>query len=254
MTSQFDLNEYIFHHVLDSKEWDLPFLAPIILPGFLSLHAVMLFLCSAILITLFVFLYDKKSRVPRGLTNLLEVFVVFIRDEIAIKNLGDEDGRKMAPFFCTLFFFILGLNLLGMVPAFSTATANINVTGALAAIVLGVLTIGTIMKNGFHGFFKSLTPSGVPWPILFVLVPIEFIGVFIKAFALMIRLFANILAGHIVILSLLGLVVTIGYVALPVVFLVLFINVLELAVAFLQAFIFTFLSAIFIGLMYHPEH
>jgi F-type H+-transporting ATPase subunit a len=254
MSDSFNLEEYIFHHVLDSKEWDLPFLSPIILPGFLSVHAVMLFLCATLLIILFVFIYDKKSRVPTGITNLLEAFVVFIRDDIAIKNLGEDDGRKMTPLFCTFFFFILGLNLLGMIPAFSAATANINVTGALAAIILGFLIIGVIAKNGVYGFFKALTPSGVPWPILILLLPIEFAGIFIKAFALMIRLFANLLAGHIVILSMLGLVVLIGYVALPVLVLVLFINVIELFVAFLQAYIFTFLSATFIGLMYHPEH
>ena len=254
MDQSFDLSQYINHHILDSYEWNLPFINPIQLPQFLSLHGVMLIIASAIVFLLFVVLYDKKKRVPSGITNLLEVFVIFIRDEIAINALGEEDGRKMAPLFCTFFFFILVLNLMGLIPVFVTATANVNVTAGLALITLSFMIFGAIYKNGFIGFFKAFTPPGVPAPVLVLLMPIEIMGLFIKAFALTIRLFVNMLAGHIVIFSLIGLVVLMGAVALPAVILAVFINLLEILVAFLQAYIFTLLSAMFIGQTYHPEH
>jgi len=254
MHESFNLEQYIMHHVLNADQWHLPFLRPIHLPEFLSLHGVMLIICAAFLCLLFCVLYDKKKRVPTGLTNCLEILVIFIRDEIAIANLGKADGRKLTPLFCTFFFFILGLNLMGLIPLFSTATANVNVTGGLALITLGVMIFGSILKNGLGGFVKAFIPSGVPVPVLIILVPIEFMGLFIKAFALMIRLFANMLAGHIVILSLLGLVVLMGYAALPAILLAVFINLLEILVAFLQAYIFTLLSAMFIGQVRHPVH
>lgn len=254
MKASFELEEYIMRHMQDSNEWHLPFLPPIHLPPFLSLHGVMLIICSALLIILFCFIYKKKQRVPTGMTNLLEAFVLFIRNEIAIKTLGDEDGRRMTPLFCTFFFLILGLNLMGMVPLFATATANPNITGALAIVALFFMVFGTIYKNGFKGFWKALAPPGIPGPILILLVPIEFIGLFIKAFSLTIRLFANMLGGHIVIFSLLGLIVLFGLSALPSIILAVFIGLLEIFVAFLQAYIFTVLSATFIGQMYHPDH
>lgn len=254
MDQSFDLSQYINHHILDSYEWNLPFINPIQLPQFLSLHGVMLIIASAIVFLLFVVLYNKKERVPSGITNLLEVFVIFIRDEIAINSLGKEDGRKMTPLLCTFFFFILVLNLMGLIPVFVTATANVNVTAGLALITLSFMIFGAIYKNGFIGFFKAFTPPGVPAPVLVLLMPIEIMGLFIKAFALTIRLFVNMLAGHIVIFSLIGLVVLMGAVALPAVILAVFINLLEILVAFLQAYIFTLLSAMFIGQTYHPEH
>ncbi len=254
MDNSFNLDQYIKHHVLDSQEWKLPFLPTIHLPEFLSLHGLMLMLCSFFLIIIFCVLYDKKKRVPTGLTNVLEIFVLFIRNEISIANLGDKDGRKMAPLFCTFFFFILGLNLMGMIPLFSTATANINVTGGLALITLSVMIFGAILKNGPHGFFKALKPSGVPVPALLIIVPVEFLGLFIKAIALTIRLYANMLSGHIVIIAMLGTVILIGAGALPAVGLAVFISLLEILVAFLQAYIFTLLSAMFIGQIHHPDH
>ncbi len=253
--SEFNLDQYIMHHVLNSNEWQLPFLPPIHLPEFLTLHGLMLLICAAFLIFLFCIIYKKGPGAPTGITNALEAVVVFIRDKICTACLGEEDGRKMTPLFCTFFFFILGLNLMGLVPAFSTPTANINVTAALALITLCFMIGGAIYKNGFSGFFHALKPSGVPAPILILIIPIEFLGLFIKAIALTIRLFANMLAGHIVIFALLGLVVLLGAVAvLPAIALAVFIHILELFVAFLQAYIFTLLSAMFIGQMYHPEH
>lgn len=254
MKSEFNLSEYIMHHVVNSNEWHLPFLPTINIPEFLSLHGLMLLIAGLIIFILFGILYDKKNKVPRGITNLLEIFVIYIRDEIAIASLGENDGKKLTPMFCTFFFFILTLNLMGLVPIFSTATGNISVTAGLALITLSFMIFGAIYKNGIKGFLKAIIPSGVPGPVLIIIVPIEFIGLFIKAFALTIRLFANMMAGHIVIFALLGLVVIIGYAAIPAVLLAIFIYLLEILVAFLQAYIFTLLSAIFIGQMYHPEH
>ena len=160
----------------------------------------------------------------------------------------------MTPLFCTFFFFILGLNLMGIIPVFTAATSNISVTGALALITLCFMIFGPIYKNGVMGFFKALMPSDVPAPIMVVLFPIELLSLFTKSFALMIRLFANLLAGHIVIFAILGLVVIIGYVALPAVLLALMIYLIEIFISFLQAYIFTLLSALFIGQTMHPEH
>lgn len=250
----FKIDEYIMHHLADARVWQLPFLPPIQLPEYLSLHGVMVLLCAVFLIVLFCVIYKKDQKFPSGVNNLLEMFVEFIRDQIAVQAMGKKEGNRFTPFLCTIFFFILGLNLMGLVPLFSTATANINVTGALACIILFMLTAGVIWKNGVTGFFKAFVPSGVPVPILLLIVPLEFIGIFIKCFALMIRLFANMLAGHMVIYSLLGLVVMVGWLAIPAVFLAVAISALEVFVAFLQAYIFTILSAVFIGQMLHPEH
>ncbi|MBI3617539.1 MAG: F0F1 ATP synthase subunit A [Candidatus Omnitrophica bacterium] len=254
MSAPFDLGEYILRHTQDSRQWHLPFLPPVQLPLFLSLHGLMLIIAASFLIALFCLIYDKKTRVPRRFTNLLELMIIFIRDEIAVKNLGEEDGRRMTPFLCTLFFFILTLNLMGMIPIFSTATANPNVTAALAFFTLCFMVFGTLYKSGFKGLQKALVPAGVPKVILIILVPVEFFGIFIKTGALTIRLFANMLAGHMVILSMLGLVLLLGLVALPSILLAVSIGILETFIAFLQAYIFTLLTAVFIGQMYHPEH
>jgi len=254
MDPDFNIGGYIMHEVQDRHEWQIPFLPAIELPPFLSLHGLMLIISALFLIVVFCFLYKKNQPVPTGLTNLLELFVLFIRDQIAAPFLGKEDGRKLTPLFCTFFFFILTLNLMGLIPLFAAATSNINVTGSLAIVTFFFMVFGAIYKNGLGGFMKALIPSGVPAPILIILVPIEIFGLFIKAFALMIRLFANILAGHIVILSLLGLVVILGLAALPAVLLAIFISLLEVLVVFLQTYIFTLLSAMFIGQLYHSEH
>lgn len=250
----FLLDQYVIHHIQDSKEWHLPFLNPIHLPGFLSMHSLMLIFCMGLLIYLFCFAYRKNDRVPTGVTNLLESFVQFVRDEIAIPSLGHEDGVKLTPLFCTLFFFILGLNIIGQIPLFAAATANISVTAPLALIVFYIMTVGAIQKNGFGGFLKAFVPSGVPKLILLLIVPLEVLGLFIKTFALMIRLFANMLAGHMVVSSLLGLVVLFGAWATPAIALAVGISLLEVLVVFLQAYIFVLLSAVFIGQIHHPEH
>jgi len=249
------VKEYILHHVSNSDSWHIPYFFHVTfeIPTF-SLHALMVLIAAGLLIYLFRVVYDHTAKVPTGVTNLLEIFVVFIRDDIAITFLGEEDGKKMTPLFCSFFFFILTLNLLGLVPIFASATGNINVTAALAFVAFLFMTVGAIVKNGPVGFINAFIPHGVPWPVLILLVPIEIAGVFVKSMALMIRLFANMMAGHIVISALIGLVVVYGMAALPALGLAGGIYVIKLFVAFLQAYIFTLLSAMFIGQIYHPTH
>ncbi|MEI6971661.1 MAG: F0F1 ATP synthase subunit A [bacterium] len=242
---------FTLHHVQNSNILTLPYLE-IELP--ISIHALMLLVGSGILLLLFGVLYRKKAAVPTGITNLLELFVVFVRDEISVRYLGEKDGRRLAPLFCSFFFFILTLNMIGLVPGFASATGNISVTAALAMVTFCFMVFGAIIKVGVLGFIKGLVPGGIPVPMQIMLFPLEVIGLLIKTGALMIRLFANMFSGHMVLFLLIGMVMIFGVYALPVIALAVFVYVLELFVAFLQAYIFTLLSAIFIGQRFHPEH
>lgn len=259
-----DVSEYIIHHLVNSDSWHplpgvgVPLLGDIHLFGIdlgLTLHSLMLIIAGGIVYFLFGFLYKKHSgRAPSGMTNMLEFLVLFVRDEICINYLGEEDGKRLAPFFLNFFFLVLVMNLMGLIPIFSTATANINVTMGLALITLTMMIVGGIGKNGLVGFIHIFLPPGVPKPIYVILFPIEVMGLFIKPFALTMRLYANMLGGHIVIFSLLGLIITFGWFGLPALGLALFIFFLELLVAFIQAYVFTMLSAMFVGSMMHPSH
>lgn len=197
---------------------------------------------------------NTHNKVPRGIGNFVETIIVFIRDEVVRPIMGDE-GIKMLPFFLTLFFFILFSNLFGLIPFMAQPTKNINVTSGLAMITFFTVQISGIRKNGFIGYFRSLVPKGIPIFILPIMVIVEFIGLFTKPFALLMRLFANITAGSIIVLSLIGLIFILSYagilIAVPF---SLFIYLLEILVAILQAYIFTMLSCIFISIAIHPEH
>jgi F-type H+-transporting ATPase subunit a len=245
---------YIMHHMSDSRRWSWLPAGHQDLPVFLTVHGIMVILSALLLVYMLLMVCRKVGSVPHGLLNMVEFFVQFIRDEMAVPFLGEEDGRKLTPLLCSLFFFILMMNLLGLIPCFYTATANINVTGALAGVTLAVMIFGAIARNGLAGFFKGFVPHGIPWPVLIIVVPVEMIGLLVKSMALAIRLFANELAGHIVVFSLLGMLVMFGMKALPVFAMALVIYLLEVFVAFLQAYIFTLLSAVFIGQRYHPAH
>jgi F-type H+-transporting ATPase subunit a len=248
------VNQWIMHHVTDSEAWHLPFFK-MHLPAWISNNALMLIVAGLLLTFVFgVLCRYKEGRAPKGWTNALEALVLFVRDDISIANLGEKDGRKMAPLFLTFFFFIVTCNLMGLCPLFSTATGNINVTFGLSAVTLSFMVLGALYVNGPVKFFKSFAPSGVPWPILFLIVPLEMIGLVIKCAALTIRLFANMLAGHIVVFSLIGLIVSFGYAALPALAMAVAISMMEIFIGFLQAYVFTLLSAMFIGQMYHPSH
>ncbi len=199
--------------------------------------------------------YSKNELRPRGMTSLLEPIVLFVRDDIAIPNIGKNKVDKFLPYLLTVFFFIWINNLLGLVPIFpggANVTGNIGTTAVLAIITFVIVNLNG-NKNYWQHIFKT---PGVPVWMLLIMVPIEIIGVFTKPFALMMRLFANITAGHIMILSLISLIfifktALVGFASVPI---ALFVSILELLVAALQAYIFTVLSALFIGLAVADHH
>ncbi len=256
---------WIMHHVLDARELDLTPFGVIHLPQIqlfgmdLSITKHVVFMWIAVLLLVLAFIAARKSYqkslVPRGVTNLLEVLIIFVRDEIAKPTIG-HGFEKFLPYLLTVFFFILTCNFLGLIPYGSTATSNISVTATLATISFFVIQIGGIMKNGFFGYFKGLIPHGIPMWLLPIMFVVELLGLFTKPFALAIRLFANMTAGHIVIMALLGLIFILRtYFVVPVsISFALFIFLLEILVALIQAYIFTMLSSLFIGMAYHQEH
>jgi F-type H+-transporting ATPase subunit a len=222
-----------------------------------SKHVVMMWIAAALLLLLMLVAARRRALVPRGLYNFVELLVQFVRD-IAIANIGKRDADRFVPYLAAAFFFILVMNLLGLVPWMATATANLSVTVGLALFTFAITQYAAIRAQGVGGYLKHLT-GGVPpslawlWPIM---IPVEILGLFTKPFALTVRLFANMVAGHFVILALLGLIFSISIAVAPVsVALALAIFLLELFVAFVQAYIFTMLSALFIGagLAHHGE-
>lgn len=207
---------------------------------------------------------EGPLKAPKGLQSYLEPIILFVRDEVAIPSIGEDKYQKYFPYLLTLFFFILVNNLMGLIPIFpggANLTGNITVTAILAIITFFITNI-----SGNKHYWKDIFNSpGVPWWLKFPvpLMPlVEFIGVFTKPFVLMIRLFANITAGHIIVLGFLSLIFifgamvpAIGYVVSPVsIFFYIFMGMLELLVAFIQAYVFTLLSAIYIGMATEEPH
>lgn len=198
--------------------------------------------------------YTKRAgQAPTGLQNALEPLILFIRDEVAIPSLGAKKADRFLPFLLTVFFFIWMCNLLGLVPFLGgfNITGTLGVTLVLAAFVFIITTI----NGNKHYWGHILWPPGVPLPIKFILIPIEFVGILLKPTVLMIRLTANISAGHIVILAFVSLVVIFGQtstglgfgVGVGAVAFMVFMFFLELLVAFLQAYVFTLLAALYFG-------
>ena len=177
-----------------------------------------------------------------------------LRNHIVYENFGEKEGKRFVSFFCTLFIFILTSNLLGLFPMFSTATGNINVTAALAAIFM-VLSLGMVLKlHGLHGLKAAFVPSGLPTALRGPMLVMEIVSFIARVFALCIRLFANMMAGHMVIYSMVGMTVVFGWVAFPALIMACLMYAFELFMAFLQAYVFTLLSAIFMNMMINPEH
>ncbi|MCL4548468.1 MAG: F0F1 ATP synthase subunit A [Bacteroidetes bacterium] len=256
---------WIMHHVLDSRQLDLTPFGVVNLPQIhlfgidisITKHVVFMWIAFILLVVTLRYVAKsyKKSLVPKGITNLTEVLIVFVRDEIVKPTIG-KGSERFIPYLLTVFFFILTCNFLGLIPYGSTATSNIAVTATLATISFIVIQVGGMMKNGAVGYFKGLIPHGIPaWllPIMFI---VEILGLFTKPFALAIRLFANMTAGHVVIMALLGLIFILHtYFVVPVsISFALFIFLLEILVALIQAYIFTMLSSLFIGMAVHQEH
>jgi len=274
-----NLSDFILHHIVNGHQWHvLPSVewAVIELPAPLSLHVAMLLIGAVFTFLLARTAVRRVGHLAAGpVGSMVEVLLLYIRDEVARPNIGKHDADKWVPFLATCFFFILVLNLMGLVPLFAGATANISVTLALSVMVFAVFNIAGILRNGFFHYVKNLIPSGVPVWVLPILAPIEIISLFIRAFSLTIRLFANMAAGHIMILVITGLITILSPMVshslqgalpgladplavalmapLPLAFL-LFVLVIKVGVCFLQAFVFTFLSSLYIGGALHQEH
>lgn len=197
--------------------------------------------------------YEKnKGKAPKGIQSLFEPIITYVRDDIAKPTIGEKHYQKFLPYLLTLFFFIWFNNMMGLLPGSANVTGNIAVT-----MVLGLVTFFVTNLNGNKGYWKHLVaPPGVPVLLYPIIVPVEIIGIFVKPLTLMIRLFANITAGHIILLSLIGLIFTFKsyLVGGTVTIFVVAMNVLELLVALLQAFIFTLLTSMYIGSAVEEAH
>ena len=281
---EIDVGEMVLHHTADAYSLDFYPIGhvewhrwPDIHIGSLALnltptkHVVFMVLAAAL-----VFLTMKLAgmalarqrageRAPRGFAAAIEGLVLWVRNDIAIANIG-HDGAKFAPLVMTLFFFILYANVLGLLPWGSAATGNLAVTGALAILVFLTVEISGFIKLGPGGYMRTIFPKvpglgGAGGAVMAVaMAPIEIIGKLVKPFALAVRLFGNMTAGHFVILSLFGIVFLFGQlgvwrwgIGVVTAALVTGFMMLELFVAFLQAYVFALLTAVFIGLMQH-EH
>jgi F-type H+-transporting ATPase subunit a len=253
----------------------------------------MLWLVAAtvfVVITWAVRRYLKQDRlIPTGLMNGIEAVVEFIRDDVVQPNVGKKWVKTWAPLILTFFFFILGANAIGLIPIFdvlglldhyvlhssemsfvkrlmhggTTATGNFNVTAALATITFGAIIVAGSKAHGVVKHWMNLAPHGLAWPIYILLVPIEIMGMFVRPFALTMRLAANMTGGHIAILAILSFVflftemaggaagVGVGVLSLP---LSVGISGLEIIVVLVQAYVFTLLTAVFIGMAIHVHH
>ncbi|MGD9648263.1 MAG: F0F1 ATP synthase subunit A [Pirellulales bacterium] len=234
---------------------------------FMVLELIVAVLMAAIFIRLANKIAAANGGAPKGrFANMFEGALVFIRDGIARPAIGHHDGDKFLPFLWTLFFFVLFANLLGILPWMGSATGSIATTGALAIITLAVVIGAGSAKLGVVGFWKGLVPHmDLPKPIAIFLIPlifvIELLGLLIKHFVLSVRLLANMFAGHLVLAVVIGFIglealadSALWYGVMPASVLgAVALNMLELLVAFIQAYIFTFLSALFIGMAVHPH-
>ena len=282
MIQQPDIGAMIFHHTGDSHvvelpfgfgEWHLP--GPWMVGGIdLSPTKHVVFMILAAFLVFVTMWYGgrqierrhREGKGPRGLGAAVEALVLWVRNDVAVANIG-HGGEKFAPYILTLFFFILYCNLLGLLPWGAAATGNIAVTAALALTAFLTIEISGMVTLGAKGYIKTIVmvPPGMKGAgaviMAMIMTPVELIGKLVKPFALTLRLFANMTAGHFVILVLLGLIFVFGTAPAPVkgivvvgaVGLTLFMMCLELLVAFLQAYIFALLTSVFIGLMRH-EH
>jgi F-type H+-transporting ATPase subunit a len=280
-----DIGDLIMHHTADAYtidfsplfRWDYGKFLPDVHVGGLVLNLtptrhVFFLLLAALLVFLTMWLGGRSlarqrahEQAPRGLAGMVEALVLWVRDDIAIANIGHH-GAAFAPYIMTLFFFILYANLLGLLPWGASATGNLAVTGALAIVAFFVIEISGMRALGMKGYLRTIFPpipgmKGLPAAGLSVaMAPIEFLGKLVKPFALAVRLFGNMTAGHFVILALFGLIFLFGQLALwrwaiaiGSASLVLGIMLLEIIVAFVQAYVFTLITAVLIGVNQHAH-
>jgi F-type H+-transporting ATPase subunit a len=265
-------------HVMDDKTIELPWFLPpdfeykIDLPmigGFqITRFMVMELIAAALMIVILipVVRHIARTHVSRGwFMQMFEAMLLFIRDQVARPSIGGHAADRFLPYLWTVFFFVLFNNLLGMIPGGASATANINVTGPLALMTLVTVLAAGMREMGVAGYWIGIVPHlDVPkllkpmlWALMFF---IEVVGLFIRHVVLSIRLFANMFAGHVVLSVILGFVLmawgswgSLAMVAPASIGGVVALSLLELFVAFLQAYVFTFLSALFIGAAVHPH-
>jgi F-type H+-transporting ATPase subunit a len=295
-TEAFNAGKTIIEHVSNAKEHPLLHLPPVFGIDFsITKHVLMLWIVAAtlfVVVTWLVRRYLKQERlVPSGLMNGLEFVVEFVRDSIVEPNVGRKWVTTWTPLILTFFLFILCANAIGLIPLFeviglidhfilrtgpdsfvkhllhggTTATANFNVTAALAVITFSAIIVAGTKAHGFVKHWMNLVPHGLAWPIYILLIPIEVLGMFVRPFALTMRLAANMTGGHIAILTLLSLVFIftemtgkaiagVGVGAAVSVPLAVAISGLEIIVVMVQAYVFTLLSAVFIGMAIHVHH
>ena len=275
-----DWGSAILHHVADSKSVNFYGLS-------ISKHVIMLLISAFVTLIISIFATQKYKKnihaKPKGISQLFEIAMDFINKEIVIPNIGKNYTKTWTPVAMTFFVFILTCNLLGLIPFFefikigggggSTATGNFGVTLGLATITFFAIIIAGIKKHGFLGHWKNMVPSDVPAPVLIILIPIEIIGMFVKPFALIMRLGANMTAGHIGMVAIFALPIILGNgvnvyfgsadtLSYSIGFLAGFIAVLlntaiyglEIIVSLVQAYVFTLLSCVFIGMAIHADH
>ena len=265
LTSASEIDEAIeaHDHLYGSLE---PKQGSIVLDFSITRHLVYGLLAMLLTAVVFITLANRYKRgigreeAPQGVfQNMFEAMIIYVRDEIAKPTMG-EKYEKFLPYLLTAFFFILFANLFGLVPYGAAATSNLAITGMLA---LFTFVIGQVYGSKEHWKHLLLGPSGIPWWVRPILVPVEILGLFTRHLALAIRLFANMLAGSLVIFSLLGLIFIVNVVfgsgvaygaAIPSIGLTVFILLVKTLVAFIQAYVFTMLSALFIGMAIEEEH
>ncbi len=281
-----DIGAVVLHHTADAysfglegtplvyhwSRWPDIHLGPVTLNLTPTKHVAWM-VVAAVLVFLTMYLTGRQlkrqrahARPPKGFANAMEAFVLYVRNDIAVANIGEEEGDRYAPFVMALFFFILYCNVLGLVPWGSSATGNLAVTAGLAILSFLAIEVGGLVKLGPGGYMRTIFPtvpgmSGAGAVVMsLAMAPIEIIGKLVKPFALSVRLFGNMTAGHFAILSMLGIIFLFGHlqvwnwaIGIATSMLVVGIMLLELFVALLQAYVFALLTATFIGLMQH-EH
>ncbi len=279
-------NEHMLTEVSDAHHFIIPFvnyevhlpqwpplhIGPLTLDLSPTKHVVWLLIGAAVCAAVMIWTARKThgkgaETAPKGLANAIEAFVIYLRDEVVMRNVG-KGGERYVPFVLTLFFFILFMNLFGLVPFGSSATGNLGVTAGLAVLSMVAIEVGGLLHLGPRAYLKTIVyvPEGLPWygqiPMALIMTPVEAMAKLARIFALAIRLFANMTAGHLVILSLVGLVFMAGAalgpklgaaVAVAPILMVVAILLMEIFIAFLQAYIFAMLTAVFIGLVRHSH-
>ncbi len=246
-------SNYIMDHLLAHPVIKLPTVAGIDFT--ITNHTIMMLLAVLIISAAFLTAFRRQRQVPRGFANLLESMIDYVLKDAIYPNLGREN-KQFAPYLLTAFFFILVCNLLGMVPFGAAATGNIGVTMTLALITLIMGQIGGISKFGLKHHFKNLIPSNLPVFIIPLMIPVELMSLVAKHLSLAIRLFANMVGGHITILAIMSLIFMFKswlVAPLPMV-LIIFSSILDILISFIQAYVFTTLSSVYIGSTLAEEH